>query len=274
MLKNAFQHELLFTSTVQQGSTGTDVRRVQEWLCLNALRYPNAALATSLDSEFGPATKRAVQNFQTLLKTTQTGVVTPELFSKLSAPLATSFQQKPTGTAVRKAVVQIAQTHMKQRAAELRTKNAQNLGPWVRSYCDGFDGSPFKWCIGFVQSILDQAASNLGRNFTDIMPNTLSCDVLALSGQDNGRLISSKTLRKNPKLIQTGDLFLLRAHAHETGQPTDWFHAGLITTVSGDIIETIEGNTDTQGGNNGTAVYARVRNIQKTTLDVFSIDGL
>ncbi|RYF49165.1 MAG: hypothetical protein EOO39_45950 [Cytophagaceae bacterium] len=79
---------------------------------------------------------------------------------------------------------------------------------------------------------------------------------------------------ENIKLIQPGDLFLLRANAHEAGQPTDWFHAGLITAVSGDIIETIEGNTNTQGGSNGTSVYARVRNIQKTTLDVFSIDGL
>ncbi|GAB3801325.1 hypothetical protein GCM10028819_28350 [Spirosoma humi] len=274
MLKTAFQQELLFTSTVQKGSTGTDVRRIQEWLCLNALCYPKATLATSLDSEFGPATKRAVQNFQALLKIAQTGVVTPELFSQLSAPLATAFQQKPAGTAIRKAIVQVAQTHLKQHSAELRTKDAQNLGPWVRSYCDGLDGSPFKWCVGFVQSILDQVASNLGRNFTDIMPRTLNCDVLALSGQDNGRLVSSKTLRKNPKLIQTGDLFLLRASTQKAGQPTDWFHTGLITAVSGDVIETIEGNTDTQGGSNGTAVYARVRNIQKTTLDVFSIDGL
>ncbi|GAB3775342.1 hypothetical protein GCM10028818_19360 [Spirosoma horti] len=274
MLKTAFQHELLFTATVQQGSTGTDVRRVQEWLCLNALRYPNAALSTSLDGEFGPATKRAVQNFQVLLKTAQTGVVSPDLFSKLSAPLATGFQQKSTGTPLRKAIVQLAQTHLKQRSAELRTGAAQNLGPWVRSYCDGFDGSPFKWCVGFVQSILDQAASNVGRDFTNIMPHTLSCDVLALSGQKNGRLISSETLRKNPRQIQPGDLFLLRAKAHEANQPTDWFHTGLITAVSGDIIETIEGNTDTQGGSNGTAVYARVRNSQKTTLDVFSIDGL
>ncbi|AKD58672.1 peptidoglycan-binding domain-containing protein [Spirosoma radiotolerans] len=273
MLKTAFQNELLFTSTIQKGSTGTDVRRVQEWLCLNALRYPNAALSTSLDSEFGPATKRAVQNFQSLLKMPQTGVVSPDLFNKLSTPLATSFQKQPTG-AIRKAVVALAQTHLKQRSAELRTNDAQNLGPWVRSYCDGLDGSLFKWCAGFVQSILDQAASNLGRNFTDIMPRTLSCDVLALSGQKNGRLMPSETVRKNPKQIQPGDLFLLRAHTHGATQPTDWFHTGLITAVSGDTIETIEGNTDTQGGSNGTGVYARVRNIQKTTLDVFSIDGL
>ncbi|ADB39617.1 peptidoglycan-binding domain-containing protein [Spirosoma linguale] len=155
MLKIAYQDELLFTSTQQRGSSGPDVRRIQEWLCLNALRYPTAALTTTLDGEFGPATKLAVQNFQAVLKLPKTGVVTPDLFAKLSAPLATGFQTKPASKDIRRAVVQLAQTHLKQRSAELQCDDGQNLGPWVRSYCDGLDGSLFKWCAGFVQSILD-----------------------------------------------------------------------------------------------------------------------
>ena len=274
MLKTAFQTELHFDITLQKGTTGADVRRVQEWLCLNALQHPNAALNTALDGQFGPATERAVQNFQSLRKLPKTGVVTPELFAKLSTPLFTAFQKKPTAADVRKAVVQLAQVHLNQRSAELQTNDAQNLGPWVRSYCDLADGSPFKWCMGFVQTILDQTASGFGRNFTDIMPQTLSCDVLALNGETHNRLIDSAILRKNPKRIRPGDVFLLRNAVSEQSQTKDWFHTGLITAISGDVVETIEGNTNSKGSSNGTAVLSRVRNFQKTTLDVFSIDGL
>ncbi len=274
MLKTAFQTELHFTDTCRRGNSGADVRRVQEWLCLNAIQHPNAALNTALDGQFGPATERAVQNFQALRKLPKTGVVTPELFARLSTPLSTAFQKKSISTDIRKVVIQLAQVHLKQRSAELQTDDAQNLGPWVRSYCDLFDGSPFKWCMGFVQTILDQAASEFGRNFVDIMPQTLSCDVLALNGEKHNRLIDSAILRKNPKRIHPGDVFLLRNAINKSSQTKDWFHTGLVTAISGDIIETIEGNTDSKGGSNGTAVFSRVRNFQKTTLDVFSIDGL
>jgi peptidoglycan hydrolase-like protein with peptidoglycan-binding domain len=269
MIKTAFQQELHFTATLQNGSTGTSVRRVQEWLCLNALRFPNAALTTTLDSEFGPATERAVKNFQAASKLPKTGVVTPDLFVSLSEPLATAFQTQPTTPDVRRAVVQLAQSHLKQRSAELQTDDAQNLGPWVRSYCDGLDGAAFKWCAGFVQSILDQVASAFGRQLTAVMPQTLSCDELAKSGEQTGRLTKSVDLRKNPKAIRPGDVFLLRNPVNN-----DWFHTGLITAVAGDVVETIEGNTDSKGGSNGTAVFTRVRNFQKTTLDLFSIEGL
>lgn len=269
MLKTNFQQELHFTGTLQNGSSGTSVRRVQEWLCLNALHFPNSALTTALDSEFGPATERAVKNFQAVRKLPKTGVVTPELFAGLSEPLARAFQTQPTTPDIRKAVVQLAQAHLKQRSAELQTDNAQNLGPWVRSYCNGLDGVAFKWCAGFVQSVLDQAASAFGRQLTAIMSPTLSCDELAMSGQQTGRLTKSADLRKNPKSIRPGDVFLLRNPVNN-----DWFHTGLITAVAGDVVETIEGNTDSKGGSNGTAVFTRVRNFQKTTLDLFSIDGL
>ncbi|QHV97161.1 peptidoglycan-binding protein [Spirosoma endbachense] len=269
MIKTSYQNELLFSDTLKKGSQGPDVRRIQEWLCLSALRYPQAVLTTAIDGQFGPATERALQNFQAVLKLPKTGIVTSELFARLSAPLSTAFQAKPTINDTRKAVIQVAKAHLNQRSAEIQTDDGQNLGPWVRGYCDGFDGAPFKWCVGFVQTVLDQVASAQGRSFTSIMPQTLSCDTMALSGKENGRLLDSTLIRKKPDRIQIGDVFILR-----NPQDNDWFHTGIITAVLGDAIETLEGNTDLKGGSNGTAVFARVRNIQKATIDVFSIDGL
>ncbi|GAB3889454.1 peptidoglycan-binding domain-containing protein [Spirosoma agri] len=269
MIKTAYQQELLFTGVVKKGSQGTDVVRVQEWLCLNALRYPKIALITTIDGQFGPATELAVKNFQAVFKLTKTGIVTDALFARLNAPLSVAFQAKSTVKDIRKAVLQLAGVHLNQRSAELQTDEGQNRGPWVRSYCDGNDGPLFKWCVGFVQTVLDQAASERGRTFTAIMPHTLSCDVMARSGIETGRLTKSAVVRKKPKLIRPGDVFLLRNPDND-----DWFHMGIITASAGDVIETLEGNTDLKGSSNGTAVFARVRNIQKATIDVFSIEGL
>ena len=269
MIKTAYQQELLFNDILKKGSQGIDVRRVQEWLCLNASRYPNVALATALDGSFGLATVRAVKNFQGVHKLPKTGIVTDGLFARLSVPLLTAFQTKSAVNDVRKAVLQLAGAHLKQRSAEIQTSDGQNIGPWVRSYCDGFDGPLFKWCAGFVQTVLDQAASGYGRSFTAIMPHTLSCDTIARNAIETGRLTKSAVLRKTARLIRPGDVFLLRNPDND-----DWFHTGFITAVTGDVIETLEGNTDLKGGSNGTAVFTRVRNIQKATIDVLSIEGL
>lgn len=269
MIKTAFLKELTLTDTLEQGAQSEEVKRVQEWLSLNAFRFPEVTLTTNVDGQFGPATRRAVCNFEEAIRLPRTGVVTPDLFGQLSKPLAMAFHATASLPDIRQAVVQVAQMHLRQRATELQTTDAQNLGPWVRSYCDGLDGSPFKWCAGFVQTILDQVASAHGRSFTTLMPQTLSCDVLAMSGQQSGRLISNAALLKNPARMQPGDLFLLRY-----ANAPDWYHTGIIIRVDGDVVETIEGNTDSKGSSNGTAVFTRVRNFHKTTMDVFSIEGL
>lgn len=269
MFKNNFETELRFLTTVQKGDKNKSVRRVQEWLCLNAMRFPAAAIHTAVDDDFGAATERAVRNFEEAIGVPKTGIVTPTLFAELAASMNMAFTTQPTESDIRKAVVQTAKLHLKQRAAELQDERGTNLGPWVRAYCDGNDGSAFLWCAGFAQSILDQAASAQERKFTAIMPRTLSCDELARAGATNGRLTRSAQLRNDPSRIKPGDLFLLRKKNVE-----DWFHVGIITSRSGDIIETIEGNTDSDGGSNGTGVFARVRNFRKSIIDHYSTEGL
>lgn len=269
MIKTAYQQELKFTGTCQKGSKGKTVKQVQEWLNLSVPRFPDAALATTVDSEFGSATEKAVKNFQKAAGLPQTGIVTAAVFNELSGPLKKAFTIPAKQTDIRKQVLQIAQNHLKLKAIELQADDAQNLGPWVRSYCDGFDGSPFKWCMGFVQSVLDIAATAHGKSFTSLMPQTLSCDVVAMAGKQNGRLIDNAAVRKDPGKVKAGDVFLIRM-----ATVSDWFHTGIITGIDGDVFETLEGNTDVKGSSNGTGVFARVRNFRKGVIDVFSIDGL
>jgi hypothetical protein len=54
----------------------------------------------------------------------------------------------------------------------------------------------------------------------------------------------------------------------------DWIHTGIIISVSGDVFETIEGNTNNDGSHNGNRACKRVRNFKTSKLDVFSIEPL
>jgi len=65
-------------------------------------------------------------------------------------------------------------------------------------------------------------------------------------------------------------VFLLRSAQNSM----DWYHTGIISRVVGDCFETIEGNTDQQGSSNGTGVFARTRNFQKSIIDVVSVQKL
>ncbi len=269
MIKDAYLNEISLTETQRNGSKGASVKRIQEWLCLNALYFPAASVVVVIDGQFGPATERAVRNLQRAMDLTPTGEVTPAFFERMVAPMISAFAPVTAGGNLRDRLLAVAKRHLVHRASELQTGAGQNLGPWVRAYCDGHDGSPFLWCMGFSQTILDQVASANNRPYTDLMPRTLSCDVVAMDGKQNGRYIPNADIRKNPHRAKPGDLFLLRFT-----NSLDWFHTGIITDVDNEVFETIEGNTNEQASSNGTAVFSRVRNFRKAVIDVYHTEGL
>ena len=122
--------------------------------------------------------------------------------------------------------------------------------------------------MGFVQMIVDQAASAQGKNFTPLMPQTVSCDILGNTGLEKGIWHRNRTLNQDPSLIKPGDIFLIKKSR------LDWTHTGIITDIDGTTIETIEGNTNHEGSRNGIAAMKRTRNFKKSNIDVFSIEPL
>ncbi|GAB3957940.1 hypothetical protein GCM10028805_51610 [Spirosoma harenae] len=271
MQKAFFQNELTISATQQRnGVTNTkkDVRKIQSWLTLFAMSNPGMVTATSVDGDFGKATEQAVRNFQKANGVSQNGIVDRAVFNLMVAPMRAAFSGNAAGNELRGLVVNVARNHLLSRPFELVIDKEPNSGPWVRSYMDGNEGAEWLWCMGFVQTIIDQAASSLGKDFKKIMPLTYNCDVVGMTGLQNGNLFRYTQLRANPSLIKPGDIFLLQK------TPNDWVHAGLITHIGDDIIETIEGNTNDGGSTNGNAVLSRVRNFRKSKLDVFSIEGL
>ncbi|MDH7444125.1 peptidoglycan-binding protein [Aquimarina sp. 2201CG14-23] len=271
MKKIAYQKELVIKSTQKRKGTNNnkkDVMKIQSWLTLFSITNPSSGTATEIDGDFGPATERAVKNFQDSNGVQRTGIVDQVLFNALSSGLKEAFEKPLVSNNLRDLMVEVAENHLKQHPFELDIQGQSNSGPWVRSYMDGHDGSPWFWCMGFAQAILDQASSALGKNFKTLMPLTYSCDTVGNTGLEKGLLSRYQKIRKDPSIIKPGDIFLIQKSR------LDWTHTGIITSIDGDVIETIEGNTNHQGSRNGIAVMKRTRSYRRSKIDVFSIAPL
>jgi hypothetical protein len=271
MIKKQYQKEIQISGPLSRGSSANNkgvVLKVQSWLNLFARVHPASGTSTGIDSDYGPATELAVKNFQKLKKIPETGKVDKALFALLCASMTTAFEKPLKGQGLRALVLAAANQHLAAGAFELTIKNESNSGPWVRAYMDGNEGEPWFWCMGFVQSMIDQAASSMGKDFRTLMPLTYSCDIVAAHGIQRGILHRSADIRKDPGIVKPGDIFLMQKAAN------DWFHTGLVVSVQGDVFETIEGNTNEAGSHNGVAVMKRTRNFRSAKIDTFSIEPL
>jgi len=261
MTKTFYIKELNIKSLLKVGSTGDDVKKVQEWL--NLWRYYKADWfhIVTVDGEYGPQSKKIIMEFQRKMKLEADGVVGVNTFRKLTEPISKAFSFIQ-GTELRTLIVQYAEQHLKNMPRELYNSNQ---GPWVRAYMDGNEGKQWAWCMGFVQTILDQSFTSLGGNFQSIMPKTYACDVVGEHGKSNGKLLRNVNLRSNPELIEAGDVFL------NVKEPWDWTHTGIVTGLDDDWIHTIEGNTNDEGSREGFEVCRRMRNFKKRNIDIFKV---
>lgn len=238
--------ELEFPRTVHRGSAGPDVRRLQEWLCLNRV-------FVQIDGVFGPATQRAVRK---ILGSAE--VDASEFLDLASAmvratnieAIAGTLQIVPLGDAT----LAVARLQL---SAVPREVGGANRGPWVRLYMDGRDGDQWLWCAGFACWCMERAAEAKGI-LSLPFASSYSCDTLAHRAREAGLLVVNPDAEAR-KLITPGSFFLRRKTA------TDYTHVGIVASVrvAGDagpeVFETVEGNTNDDGSSNGDGVYSRVR---------------
>lgn len=213
MQKTFYQKELLIKATQQRNGVNNnkkDVEKIQSWLNLFAMQHPGSGTATGIDGDFGRATEKAVLNYQKFNGLPQNGNVDQNLFDKLASPLKKAFESSISGSNLRELILNTAKNHLKNQPFELVINNQSNTGPWVRSYMDGHEGTDWFWCMGFVQAIVDQAASIQGKNFKTLMPLTYSCDTVGTTGLQKKILTRYQTARTNSALIKPGDIFLLQ----------------------------------------------------------------
>jgi len=227
------------------GDRGKTVKLIQECLCLSNC-------AVKVDGVFGPATEHATKTFQQRQQLPPTGRVEQATMNALMGPIQRAVRPiDGTGKTVAQLVVQYARQHLAEHPLEV---GGPNCGPWVRLYMDGNEGTPWKWCAGFVTHIMRAAASAAGQPMP--VRRTFSCDILAADAKAKGRLVGDRDVVNGVKAIGPGHVFLIRRTAH------DWVHTGLVIGVANNVYETIEGNTNDSGDPDGYEVCRRTRAIR------------
>lgn len=247
---------------IKLGSKGLDVKRVQEWISLWTFIKPEFKLSVARDGDFGQETLHAVKEYQKMKGLDVDGIVGNITWRALTEPMLKAFSRIDK-TSLHDYIIGYAQAHLDSCAREF----IPNQGPWVRAYMYGYEGSDYPWCMGFVQTILDQAFSSMGKNFTDYVPSTLGCDKLGDDGIAKGNLLKLEKIDNPKDQIHPGDVFLLR----EKKNPNKWAHTGFVFSINDFLIETIEGNTNEAGSSEGVMVRKRTRDLKKEKIDIYKI---
>jgi len=262
MLKQDYLKELNIQSKVlKKGDKGEDVKRVQEWLNIWKMNHSDFNIRVGIDSDFGKITDNAVRAFQEYKKLVIDGIVGNNTWRALTSTMKQAFT-KQVKTNLSDYIVAYAKAHLYAGAKEI----VPNKGPWVRAYMNGNDGADQLWCMGFVQTILDQAYSSMGKKYTNFIPSTVGCDDVGNYGKEKNTLIKNKDITDTLQQIKPGDILLIYKD-----EVVFWNHTGIVVEVYKDSIIAIEGNTDSNYSRNGVEVGEKERNILNTNIDIVKI---
>jgi hypothetical protein len=219
--------------------------------------------ALSVDNpNFGPKMTQAVMTFQARnvdsqgmpLKTDgEIGSVAWEiLFGPGSVPVVTGADDE-----LLRGALAFAQAEEAARVQEVRPP--LNRGPRIDQYQvraglrlkDGMDG--FAWCACFLYWCFDEAAKKLGRR-NPVMKTAGCQDHWNRARQAGIAQITGTRATSRPDLVNPGMIFIM-AFGGGAG------HTGMVESVQGGFITTIEGNSNNQGGRDGFGVFRLTRKI-------------
>lgn len=210
----------------------------------------------AVDGEFGANTKNAVKLFQARFPDTdgvpltidgEVGPITwAALFGAPSVPPVTAAAGPLLAQMLAVAVSQIG---------TMEDPLGSNRGPEVDEYLRvaGLDpaADSFPWCAAFVYWCFDEAARALGRS-NPVVKTAGVLDHWNKAGQRSIPRLLSSTAINNPSLVQPGLIFII-----DTDAPGGAGHTGLVESVTGGKLVTIEGNTNTGGAREGIGVFRR-----------------
>jgi hypothetical protein len=224
---------------------------------------------TVSDPNFGPKMEQAVKMFQArnvdsqgnpLITDGKVASLTWEaLFGHQSVPAAATASDDLLQEALRIAVAE--------QAANVREEPlGSNRGPKVDEYQRRTGLRPgHPWCACFLYWCFDEAAQRLGRPNPVI--KTAGCqDHWNRAGTAGIARISASRAAANPELVQPGMIFIM---AFDGG----FGHTGIVESVAGGFMTTIEGNSNGAGGREGIGVFRLTRKIRSVNKGFIDYSG-
>ena len=220
------------------------------------------------DGVFGQQTKEAVELYQIRsadhfgLPLKVDGEVGPltwySLFAmpEIPATLLSSFTP-PTTPLVATVSSPLLAATLKVAAGEIGVMEdplGSNRGPRVDDYLRSVGVNPatgsYPWCAAFVYFCFQQAAKSLGMNNPAIKTDGV-LDHWNKAGLANIKRLDTEACIANPSLVSPGMIFVIIHPGGTAG------HMGLVREIAGNLLTTIEGNTNDNGSREGIGVFLR-----------------
>lgn len=209
-----------------------------------------------VDGEFGPKTETAVKLFQMRFadhdgnSLTVDGEVGPLTWSMLFG--VRSVPGTPTSAAPSKLLagaVKFAITQIGVREKPLGSNRGPEVDLYLRSVgLDPKKGS-FPWCAAFIYYCFEQSAKALAID-NPVVRTAGVLDHWTKAGQRKIPRIAVKAALEDPSLVKPGHIFVMD-HGGGAG------HTGIVESVNGGRLVTIEGNTNDGGSREGIGVFRR-----------------
>jgi hypothetical protein len=197
----------------------------------------NEILGPSLDATsttFGDSTEAVVKKFQASRRLVDDGEVGELTWSRLFE-VTTPITVSATTLALR--ALEVARTQL-----GVREATGHNDGAAVESYLRSVGlGKGYAWCASFIYWCFNQAAKALGVS----NPLAQTGGVLDHLAKTHGQIVHTP---------QVGDIFIM-----DFGEGKG--HTGIVKEVRGNMIVTVEGNTNDANSREGDGVYERIRSI-------------
>jgi hypothetical protein len=249
------------TDTISIGGDSSYSKKIQEWINLHKFHTMGFSLSIGIDGDYGRITKSAVEDFQGLVGLDVTGDVDALTWMRLVAPMQKAFSKISCSPEFQ--VKNISLAYAQQFVDQHPTEIGNNTGPWVRAFMKGKEGDWAAWCCGSICTAIDHGANSINKSMDNWFSWDWSCEKLrkkAIKGI-NTDYISERDVKERYSEIEPGDLFLVMKRGRAK-------HIGIVEEMKGDIMCTIEGNTNDEGSREG---YELVRRKRKTNKGIYSI---
>lgn len=236
--------------TLRKGYIGGSVEQLQK--LLNA-HNKNSSL--EVDGDFGAATLNAVKRFQQSKGLTADGVVSPKTWRALSlgAPLGNTLSTQSavnTESSPRGLLADIAARYIGvKETGSNKAGTSKALKAIFKSDSVVINGATdgYPWCAAFV-SFCVQKLLNYSPFFPTIIPPkeaSVSRFLNIWAKNNNCLIFPGNSTTSTP---QKGDIVVFT-----------FSHIGIVESVNGRMITTIEGNTNDAGSREGEVVARKVR---------------